>query len=515
MAKTILRSAMIIMVITLIGRVIGFIRDTLLAHQFGNTFETDAFGVAYSIPYTIFLFVPGALNAIFLPTLKQQITLKEQEKARALFQKMFTVTFLLYFAISVLGFIYSKNIVQLLAPAYRGDELETATRLMQIMWPSAVFIGLIGMFQSALNAHQQFFFPSLSAVVNSLVVIAAYPLLVPHWGIHGVAVGTTLGFAFAALTMLPSVAKSGYALKPDFHWNTIEMRKIGERFFPIMLGSIVTQMTVFIELYLAVGLGEGKLSSLKRAFTIYQLPIAIFVGAFILPIFPYLVEHFTNKKWDQMKESITEGMRYLFILLVPTIFAFAFIPNEIVSLLYQWGGNSKFNEQDVQWTGVALAFYGLGLFFVALKDLLTRAFYAMENTRIPVIAAILSIGAFTGSSVLLTPYLDHGGIALGTAIGALFHTLFLGILLKNRIGNFILPAFWQTTGKTLLGCALMSGMLLVAKTFLPSDSLMTAKISTICLIGIGAFSFLIAMIAMREPLVLNLMNQAASRFGKK
>ena len=286
---------------------------------------------------------------------------------------MFTLTLLLYLGISILGFVYSENLVHLLAPTYAGEELVITTQMLQIMWPSALFIGLIGMFQSTLNAHQQYFFPTLSTVVNSLVIIASYPLLVPYLGIHGVAIGTTLGFLFAALTMLPSIMKSGYSLKPDFNWNTIEMRKIGERFFPIMLGSVVTQMTVFIELYLAVGLGEGKLSSLKRAFTVYQLPMAIFVGAFILPIFPYLVEHFTKKDFGKMKESITEGMRYLFLLLFPTIAALVMIPNEIISFLYQWGGNGKFDAQDVESTGIALIFFSLGLFFLAQKDLLTRA----------------------------------------------------------------------------------------------------------------------------------------------
>jgi len=515
MSQTLLRSAAIIMIITLVGRAIGFLRDTLLAHQFGNSFVTDAFGVAYSIPYTIFLFVPGALNAIFLPTIKQQITLNQKEEATSLFKKMFSFTTLLYFGISILGFVYSENIVRLLAPSYTGEELRMTTQMLQIMWPSALFIGLIGMFQSTLNAHQQYFYPTLSTVVNSLIIIASYPLLVPYLGIYGVAIGTTLGFLFAALTMLPSIFKSGYSLKPDFHWNTLEMRKIGERFFPIMLGSVVTQMTVFIELYLAVDLGEGKLSSLKRAFTVYQLPMAIFVGAFILPIFPYLVEHFTNKNFDKMKASMTEGMRYLFLLLFPTILALVLIPNEIISFLYQWGGNGQFDALDVEWTGIALIFYSVGLFFLAQKDLLTRAFYAMENTRIPVIVAVISIVVYTLVSKLLIPYMDHGGIALGSSIGALFHTLLLSILLRKRIGSFVLKDFWKTAIKTVLASAIMGIILLVGKSVLPFETLTWAKVSTLALIIIGATSFLISMILFKEPLVLHLLQNVSKRILKR
>lgn len=511
MAETIIRSAVIIMIMTLISRVIGFVRDMFMAHEFGVGFLADAYSLAFTIPNTLFLFIPGALNAVFIPSLKGLLTENNHKDAQQLFRKMITFVTIIYFMIAIFGIIYSKDIVQVLAPTYDAVQLQTTTQLMQIMWPSAVFISLIGLFQATLNAHQYFFVPMVSTIVNSIVVIAAYPIFVPHYGIYGVAIGTTMGFAFAAFTMIPSVLKKDYSFQPDFRWTNGEMKKIGERFLPIMFGSLITQMTVFIERYLASGLGDGKISSLKYAFTIYQLPMAIFVAAFTLPIFPYLVEYYKKGQMTNLKNSITEGLQYLFILMTPTIFAIVILSPELISFVYQWGGTSAFGENSVLLTSQALIFYSLGLFFLAARDLLTRAFYAMENTKTPVIAAVLSIAVFVASSMILIPFLGHSGIALGTSIGALANMLILAVLLRRNIGAVIGNPFWQTLWKTCLAASIMGGFLFISLSLASLDQLWVHKVFITSLIILGALIFGGIMLALKERKVIDILKKVKRR----
>ena len=525
MAQTVVRSAMIIIAVTLLGRVVGLFREILLGDQFGASWQTDAYSLAFTIPHTIFLFVPGALNAIFVPSLKAMMVRGEEVEARALFRKMLTVTTAIYLVIMIAGILFSRPIIEALtfmqhtsaviSPAQRAEQVELAVQLLQLMWPSAVFIALIGVFQATLNAHQQFFIPNVSTVINSLVICAAYPLLVPTYGIAGVAIGTSIGFLCAALSMMPSLRKQQYSLAPDWRWNTDEMRKIGERFVPIMVGSLITQLYSFIQPVLSAGLGEGTVSALRFAYNIYLLPMGIFVAAFTLPIYPYLVEYYTKGELDRMKQSISEGMQYLFILMLPVITAMVVIPDRIVSLLYYRGGSGEFTSNDVQLTAIALLYMGLGLFFLAARDLLTRAFYAMENTKITVIAATIGILANIGSSLLFIPYLGHGGVALGTTVGSLANMVLLAVMLRRKIGPFMLRAFWLTAGKTLAACAVMGAVLYAATTFITMPGVMLEKLYVLILIGLSAGVFFAVLIVLREPLALQIIGRFAGKLFKR
>ncbi|WCK53719.1 murein biosynthesis integral membrane protein MurJ [Aneurinibacillus sp. Ricciae_BoGa-3] len=515
MVQSVVRSAAVIMIVTLVGRVIGLVRESLLANQFGLSFQADAYTFAFlTVPNTIFLFVPGALNAIFVPSIKGMLVNNKEAEAQHLFRKMLTFTFLVYLVITILGILFSREIIQIVSGGgYTGVKLEVTTRIMQLMWPSAAFIALIGVFQSTLNAHHQFFIPTLSTVVNSIVVCLAYPLLVPQYGIYGVAIGTTLGFAFAALTMLPSIRKQKYSLKPDLRLNDADMKKIGERFVPIMFGSLITQLYPFIYPVLASGLSDGSLAILRYANNIYQLPMAIFVGTFTLPIFPYLVEYYTNREMGKMKHSLTQGMQYLLILTIPTTVAMVVMGNSLASLLYHFK-DSKFTVQDAHITGVVIGYLSLGLFFLAARDLLTRAFYAMENTKITVIAAVAGMVVNIVASVALRPLMGVYGLALGTTIGSFANAVWLAYILRKEIGSFLLAAFWKTAIKTLVGSAVMGGFLYFAGS-LSIDSLQLAKLYIVLQIAVGAAVFFASMAVMREPLALAIIERVAGKIIKR
>mgnify|MGYP001948519853 FL=1 len=501
MARTLLRSAALIMVMTLLARVIGFVRETLLAHQFGVTFAVDAYKVAYSIPQTLFLFVPGALNAIFLTSVKGLLTERRTADAVKLFRQMLTLVTLLYLALAVLGYLFAEPITRLIAPTYTGAELELTVRMMRIMWPAAVFIALIGLFQATLNAHEDFFWPMLGGILNSVIVIAAYPLLVPGLGIRGVAIGTTLGFAAAALIMVYPLRKHRYSFRPSMAWNNAEMRSIGERFVPIMIGSSVTQLTVFLEKFMVTPLGEGKVSSLNYANTFFQLPMSIFVSAFALPILPYLVEYYKKKDMSRMKESLESSLQYLLILIIPVTAAMLVIPEPLLSLIYQWGTSSQFDAHALHLTGYALFFYSFGLMFLAGRDLFTRAFYAMENTKLPVFVAVFSIGVFFVAGMALTRTFDHGGIALGASISAATNMLLLGWLLRRRIGSMLSRRFWITLLRTSIASAIMA---VIVRSVLYLWSWgevhwIVYKAAVIFAICLGAAIYGLMLVALREP----------------
>lgn len=517
MTSSLLRSSIMIMAMIFVARIIGFVRETLLANQFGISFAVDAYKVAFTIPQTLFLFVPGALNAIFLTSLKGLLTEKRPDDAKVLFRQMLTLVTLLYAVIAVAGYIWAEPITRLIAPVYTGAELELTVQMMRIMWPSAVFIALIGLFQATLNAHEDFFWPMLSGILNSVMVIAAYPLLVPYYGIQGVAIGTTVGFAVAALIMVLPLRRHKYSFGANFHWNNAEMRSIGERFVPIMIGSSVTQLTVFLEKYLVTPLGEGKVSSLTYANTFFQLPMSIFVSAFALPILPLLVEYNKKKDHKGMKESLESALQYLLILIVPTTVAMMVIPDALLALVFQWGEGSQFDNHAVKSTGYALFFYSTGLFFLAGRDLFTRAFYAMENTKIPVIVALLSILVFFVSSTLFIPLFDHGGIALGSTFSAMVNMVLLGWLLRRRIGPSLTGRFWLSLARACVAAILMAILIWAGLNIWDWTEVhwLVYKLVVVLMIGVGAVIYGVFMIVLREPKVKDLVRMLKAKVRRE
>lgn len=508
MSRTLLQSAFLIMIITLIGRVIGLVRGIFVGAEFGTTLEASAYRLAFTIPSTLFVFVPGALNAIFIPSLKGMITRGQELEAKQLFQKVLTLSIIISFILSILLWIWAEPIISFISPGSSTELLILAADLLRWMLPSLFFIVLIGLFSSTLNVHFSFVLPNFGTIVNSLIVIIVLILFAPTFHIYALALATTLGFAGAAIVMLPRIFKEKYSLRPNLQWRDPELRKIGERFLPIMLGSFITSINEFLEKYLISNQGDDKIAALGYAKEVYQVPMAIFVAAFAMPLFPLLVEFVTKKDFTSTKQTIEKGLTYLLILMLPTTIGMWILSVPIVSVIYERGA---FDAHSTTITAFALIFFALGLYPLVVRDMLTRAFYAMENTKIPVLAGIVQIISYVISSFLLIPVLGFAGAALGWTIGAIVNASLLWVILYRKIGNFIRKNYlwsWLRVGIATVGMAVILYLFnWVSETWNRYFQLGLA-------ILIGATVYGVLLFLLREPLMQELLSKLLKR-GKR
>lgn len=508
MAKTFLKSAMLIMIITLVGRVIGLVRGIFVGAEFGTTLEASAYRLAFTIPSTLFVFVPGALNAIFIPSLKGMITRGQALEAKQLFQKMFTLSILITFILFVALWIWAEPIISFISPDSSPELLTLAADLLRWMLPSLFFIILIGLFSSTLNVHFSFVLPNVGTIINSVIVILVLLVFAPIYNIYALALGTTLGFAGAALLMLPRIYKEKYTLTPNWHWRDPELRKIGERFVPIMLGSIITSLNEFIEKYLISGLGDDKIAALGYAKEVYQVPMAIFLAAFAMPLFPFLVEYVTKKDFTATKRTIEKGLNYLLLLMIPTTIGMILLSKEMISVIYQRG---VFDANSTEITAFALIFFAIGLYPLVVRDMLTRAFYAMENTKIPVMAAIVQMIAYVFSSLLFIPWLGFAGAAMGWTIGAIVNAVILWIILHKKMGSFIRRTFLWSVGRVLIAS---SGMAILLYFFNQFSEIWNRYIQLGVAILLGGLVYALLLIVVREPLIAELLSKVMKRLHK-
>lgn len=501
MAKTFLKSALLIMIITLIGRVIGLVRGIFVGAEFGTTLEASAYRLAYTIPSTLFVFVPGALNAIFIPSLKAHITMGKTEEARTLFQKLFTLSVAIIFILTVVLWVFAEPIMTLISPGSSSELLSLSAQLLRWMLPSLFFIILIGLFSSTLNVHNSFVLPNVGTISNSLIVIASLLILAPIYHIYALAIGTTLGFAGAALIMLPKVYKEKYSLKPNWKWKDPELRKIGERFLPIMLGSFITSINEFLEKFLISGLGDDKIAALGYAKEVYQVPMAIFLAALAMPLFPQLVEHYTRQDTKAMKQTIEKGLTYLLLLMIPTTVGIWLLSKPIVSVIYERG---VFSAYSTEITAFALIFFALGLYPLTVRDVLTRAFYAMENTKTPVMAGVVQMIIYVISTIAFIPLLGFAGAAMGWTFGAIVNALLLWWILQRRIGAFVHLSFMKTVLRVTISAM---GMGLFLYYFNSISELWNKYVHLGVAIISGAIVYAILLALCREPLFFELLSK--------
>lgn len=510
MSGSIIKSAFIIVVVTLVGRLLGFIRNIFITEQFGAGPEAAAYLAAFTIPLALSLVIPGAINSILIPTMTGLLTKGKEQDAVVLYHKLLTVVSILFLLLSILGVIFADPIITMLVPGFKGYTHELTVKLFCYMIPSTLFIGLLGLFSSVLNVYNEFFIPSFGTVVNSLIIIASFFVFVPYMGVDGLALGTFLGFVGYAFIMIPSLYKRKYTFHFNIGIKDPLMKSMGERLIPIMIGSVISQLTMFLERFFVSQIGEAKLTALTLANQIIQLPMAIFVGAFTLPLFPLLSEYVKKQEIKKMQQVLEKGLLYLIIFLLPVSLGLILLSVETCSLLYQRG---KFGPDDTWITAIALAYYSVGLLGLACRDLITRAFYALEDTKTPVNLGVVTIVLYVLFVVSLMPFLDHGGIALASSLAALANTFLLGYFLKRKVGWSILsPSFFKTMGKSLLSTAIMGLFIWAIKDYM---GIFPRWLSLTLLISSGAVLYFLILIGFKEKLVWELFARVKQRIVRK
>lgn len=508
MAKSILRSALLVMTVTMLGRVLGFIRTLFVSHAFGTSVEASAYLLAFTIPNTLFTFLPGVMNAVFIPVLKSLYAKGNHKAARALFQKMLTITTLIYMLLGLIVWIWAEPIIGVIAAGGSETLKEMAAHLLRLMSPSLLMIVLLGIFSSTLNVHYYFVLPTLGTIVNSGIVILSLVLIVPYYGIDGLAIGTTLGFAGGSLMMLPFILKERYTLMPNWSWRDEDLISIGWRFIPILLGSLLTTANEFIEKFLVSGFGDDKIAALGYARQLVQLPIAILFGAIVSPLYILLIDQIKGGHVEETRATLSRSVSVMTILFLPITVGIGIFATPLVSLLFERGA---FDAHSTQITGLALLLLGLSLLPTIVKDLFTRVFYALDNTWIPVLLNVLQVLLYILFSIGLSGLIGFGSVALGWSLASIVGALLLGVILWRRIGPYLHRSFLRSFLKGSIATALMGLVVLGVDQLFPFSPILRLLLGG----GIGAAFYLLLLYLLREEILLTYGGRVIQRLKQK
>jgi putative peptidoglycan lipid II flippase len=469
-----LRSAGIISLAVAASRVTGLVRESVLSGLFGAGAVFDAYVLGYRIPNLARdLFAEGALASAFVPTFSRYLATKTKEEARELSDITGTLLLAITALLSITGMIFSPVFVEIFASGFHAvpGKFELAVQLVRIMSPFLVLIALSGQAQGILYACHIFGIPAIS---SSLFNIGSVALgltvgywLGPHLGIstvQGMALGTVFGGASQLAFQLPSVWRAGFAWRPRWNLRHEGVQQILRLMGPAVIASASVQINVLVNTNFAASLHDaagnvlnGPVSWLSYAFRFQQLPLGLFGISIASATLPRISRSAARGDFKEFRDVLSNSIAMVLLTTVPASVGLAVFGESMIGIVYQHG---RFLASDTHQTALALTCYAIGLAGFALVKLLAPAFYALGDSRTPMLVSIgaIAVNAATAFTTVRIFGFGHAGLALSVSTVSIFTALMLLGLLRPRIGGVHGWAIGGSLAKILIASAVMGAV---------------------------------------------------------
>lgn len=527
-AATLLATANILMLTTIASRVLGYLRDVLIFAQFGQNNLTDAYNAAFSIPdFLYMILVGGALSSAFIPVFSSYLARNQEDEGWRVLSIIFNWIMLLLIIGVVLGITFAPWLVDMLVPGYSAETKAMTVNLTRIMFFQVIFMCLSGISTGILQSYKNFTAPAIGSVLYNLGIIfggvlLAAPIerLFPGYGIAGFSVGVVLGAMLNFAVQFVAVCRLGIRYTFSFNYRHPGVHELVMLIVPVFIGLAASQFNLFVNQNLASGLSEGLVSALRAAQRLMQLPITLFGITVGVAFFPTMTEMAAKLQLDDFKHTVVMGLRTVIFVTVPASCGLAALSQPVIRFMYEFKGGA-FGAEDTANTAYALIFYTIGVFAYAAIHTLSRAFYALKDTKTPVAIAVLSIVVNVVLSVVLVKYMAQGGLALAYSIAGIFNMVVLIILLNRSIGDIGNMALCKSTCQTIAISLIMGAIVWVLnaamEAALPPSSKAVQLVEIIVAIGVGAAVYAALSLALKMPeaeQIMRILNRKLHRRAK-
>lgn len=454
---SVLKTAGVVGVATFSSRILGFIRDMVLARLFGATPAADAFFVAFRIPSLLReLFAEGSMSSAFIPVFTEYRTLRSKQEAWELASAVFTTLLTIVTFVTVLGIVAAPWLVQLLAPGFQAnpDKLQLTTLLTRVMFPYLVFISLAALAMGILNSVRAFAAPAFSPLFLNIFIIGCALYVSPQLSepIVGVAVGVVAGGAAQFAMQLPSLKLRGLLFGFRFEPGHQGLRRIAWLMVPSLLGLSVTQINLTVSTILASFFSGGP-TYLFYGMRLVQFPLGIFGVALATAILPTLSAQAARGALDELRTTLGFGLRMILFIIVPAMAGLILLRMPIVHLFFEHG---SFTAQDTAETALTVLCYSVGLWAFGGVRIIVAAFYSLQDTKTPAISAAIAVAANILFSLALMSPLGSAGLALATALAAMVNGGILVAVLNRRLGGVAWTSVGRSSVRVLLACLPMA-----------------------------------------------------------
>lgn len=491
------QSAAMISIFTLLSKFLGFIREIMIADRFGSGMETDTYFVAMTATVIIVGTLGAALNTTLIPIFSEIGERYGKRGKLKYLNNVLNLVLIITILIIVLGFIFSPQVIKILAKGFEAEQFDLAVKLNRIGLPIALFLGLTHVFSGLLHSSQIFGPPAISGLPYNFVFLIYLIFFSKNANIKVLMMVSVVAASTQFLILLPAVKHMGYKYKPRINLSDPHLSKVMILILPVLLGSAVQQINVIVDKTLASDLIDGSISSLTYASRINDMVIAVFIMAITTVIFPMLSNAFSRNDIGEVKDILGQGVNIILLITVPATIGLLILAKPLVYLFFE---RNAFDDWATTMTSGALTFYSLGLVGASLRLMLNKVFYSLQDTVTPMKNGIIAVGLNLVLNLILIRTMWHNGLALATSISATISTLILMWSLRKKIGSLNIRGYLICFIKTLLASLIM-GLVVYLIYYKVGAFLPTKKIIQIFLllgsVGIGAIVYFVLCVVFK------------------
>ena len=518
---TVLHAAWVIAAVTIVSKLIGFIRDIVIANYYGASLVSDAYYYAYQIPSLSLILLGGvggpfhsATVAIFsklIPNLNE----KPQEEVNKLYSTFMTVTTIFFLLLSVLLFIFAKPIMGLIISGGSYEMVELSAQHLQIMTPLLVIGGIVGIYYGILIIYKQFMLPNLSPIIMSVAIIAGVVIAAPddQKG-YALAWATTIGAILQFIIQYPNVRKLGFLYKPNFQiTNNPNFKSIMELLFPAILSSTVGQIHIYVDMFFTSYISDGAWTAIGYANRVFQFPVGILVTAFLVPLFPIFSRLVADKDIDGIRTYFNKGVGVLFFAAIPIVIGILTVGMPAVRLIFERG---EFDKYATFMVTEALWFLSVSIIPYVFRDSITRVYYAFNDSKTPFIVAFSSILLKYILNVVFIRKMHAGigGITLSTSLVTLFNACVLGYFISRKM-KMDYKSLFKNLLKMCVAGVITFGISVISLILLNKYTMFSQRISDLISILLVSFICIFVYTGLNLLFRMEYASELADRVGKK
>jgi putative peptidoglycan lipid II flippase len=457
----IIQAAAIVGAAFVVSRLLGIVRDAVISYYFGiSSIEANAYFIASRFPETIFYIIAGgALGSAFIPTFSAYFVRDDEDGGWRLFSAIINLITIVMTIVAGLTAIFAPQIITFFYNdliAENPQLLDMTVRLMRVMLITPIIFGISGVVMGALNARQHFLLPAVAPIVYNLGIIGGAVAFAPN--VMGLAIGSVVGALGHLLVQIPGLFAKGARYSFIFSLRDAGVRQVLRLMAPRVLGLSFGQLNHLLIQFMARSMVIGSIPALSLAWRIMIMPQGIIGQALAIAAFPTFATLAARSALDEMRRIVADTLRLIFFFSLPAAVLLMILRIPVVNVVFQRG---QFDETATEFVAWALLFYALSLIGLAAIEIISRAFYAMEDTLTPVLVGMLQLVSMWLMGYLLANlifpslnWLQLGALALGYTISTLLELILLLWLLRRKMGGLegwrMLDGIWRMSLATVI-----------------------------------------------------------------
>lgn len=475
--SSLIKSTFIIMIVSVISRAVGFIRDMLIANGFGAGMYTDAYNIAVTIPETIFTLIGLAISTAFLPMLSKVRAKKGKDEMYNFANNVINILFIVSLFFFIISSIFSKEIVSILASGFSDEGLTLATKLTKITLLNLLFLSINACFTSLLQVNEDFIIPSILGLFFNLPMII-YLLIFGKNDIVGLTIANVIGNFLRVIVQVPSLLNHGYKFKFFINLKDKRLHEILILILPVIIGAGSNSLNMIVDKKIASSLSVGSISALD-----YGQKLIIFINTIITTsissvAYPIMANMRNSGDNRGFTEILKKSIIYLAILLIPITVGILIFSRDIVQIVY---GRGQFDEYAVKLTTSALVGYGFGIFFTGMRDILNSTLFSMGKTRITTFNGLIGVICNILLNIVLSKYFGVFGIAISSVVSMIITSILLFRSIAKLENTFEVKDVFSKILIIILNSIIM-GVIIIGVI-----KIIENRVNTIVLLGFGTF----------------------------